>query len=137
MRRDDLLCASATNGASDAEAAEWVEAPTQQQPAVDSASTSGSESGGGAAEAPGASASAVRSHPLALQDDPFAAEELVQELSDTTSLGKRGEAFVAAQVLTMLFVLFPPFRLVVRGCDKGVYGGGGVCVRGWLHPRQA
>ncbi|KAI8477164.1 MAG: hypothetical protein J3K34DRAFT_398489 [Monoraphidium minutum] len=46
-----------------------------------------------------------------MPEDPFAADELVAELSDTSSLGKRGEVYFAAQALVMLFVLFPPFKL--------------------------
>ena len=114
---------TATNGSTEAEAAEGPSAPgtptQQQQPAADAAAAGPSGSGSdsvdsSAAAAVAAGAGAVKSHPLALPEDPFGAEVLVAELSDTSSLGKRGEAFFAAQALTILFVLFPPFKLAVR-----------------------
>lgn len=71
------------------------------------------------------------SHPLALPDDPFAAEELVAELADPSALGKRGEIFTAAQVLAVMFVIWPPFRLAglfdllaTRELGSRIVGGG-------------
>lgn len=47
----------------------------------------------------GASPPVGASHPLALPEDMFAAEELVQELADPSALGKRGELLLLAQAL--------------------------------------
>ena len=66
-----------------------------------------------------------KSHPLALPDDMFAAEELVAELTDPAAMGKRGELWLLAQGLAMLFVVWPPFKLAVRRAGAaGAVGGG-------------
>jgi len=101
--RDTVLGATETNGKSlssseaDVVVSTVVEEPStpkqQLEPVVDEA------------------ASGAKSHPLALTEDMFAADELVQELKDTSSLGKRGELLFAAQSLAVLFVVWPPFRL--------------------------
>jgi protein-S-isoprenylcysteine O-methyltransferase Ste14 len=60
---------------------------------------------------------ALASHPLSALAgaDPFAADELVEELlrpaDDAPPLGRRGEALLLAQVVAAAFVVFPPFRL--------------------------
>jgi hypothetical protein len=66
-------------------------------------------------EGAGVAAPAPKSHPLAVSEDMFAVEELVQELAEPASLGKRGELYLGAQLLAVLFVVWPPFKLVVRG----------------------
>lgn len=96
--RDTVLGATEANGASDADA------KPKQQTAAEDVGTGVSTSSSGPVATP-------KSHPLALPEDPFAAEELVEELKDTSSLGKRGELYLAAQVLAVVFVLFPPFKL--------------------------
>jgi len=45
--------------------------------------------------------------------DPFATEQLIEELTDTTDLGGRGEGFFVAQVVAVLAILFPPAVLGV------------------------
>jgi hypothetical protein len=66
---------------------------------------------------------APKSHPLAVTEDIFGAEELVQELADPQALGKRGELYLGAQLLALLFVVWPPFRLAVGWLEGGEEGG--------------
>jgi len=44
-------------------------------------------------------------------EDKFKSTELVEELLDTTELGKRGELLFAGQVVLLLLLLFPPQQL--------------------------
>ena len=110
--------ATESNGASDADAvkagaaAVGVKTPQQQHEAADEEPAVEAPSTPTAAVAAATGAS-TQSHPLALNaDELFGAEELVEELKDASALGKRGEVYLAAQLLAVLFVVFPPFKLV-------------------------
>lgn len=66
-----------------------------------------------ATESP-ASSPSVRSFPLETDgsgDDPFAFEELVEEIKDQNEFGKRGEAFFLATVAVGFLICFPPMAL--------------------------
>ena len=43
--------------------------------------------------------------------ETFATDELMEELSDNASLGRRGEIIFVAQLIVTLLVVFPPMRL--------------------------
>lgn len=53
-------------------------------------------------------ADAVASHPL---PDMFGAQELITELQDQESFGKRGEGWAFAELAALLLLLIPPFTL--------------------------
>lgn len=93
--------AAAAVGVDDGER-ETVDAPSTPTAAVSVSGGSASSGSGGA-----------QSHPLAAlnADELFGADELVEELKDASALGKRGEAYLALQLLCVFFVLFPPVRL--------------------------
>lgn len=121
MRRDTIVGITATNGTSDTEAADSATAAAASQQQAEAAAIveeSGSEAEG-SAPAAAAAAAGPKSHPLSLPEDPFGAEELVKELTDTSSFGKRGEGYTAVQALATLFVIFPPFRLAVSSGQGG------------------
>mmetsp|Transcript_12694 Transcript_12694/g.27501 ORF Transcript_12694/g.27501 Transcript_12694/m.27501 type:complete len:304 (+) Transcript_12694:94-1005(+) len=46
------------------------------------------------------------------EPDFFASQELVEELKDSTQLGKRGEAWFFAQIAALALIVFPPVPLV-------------------------